>query len=956
MPPVRRLLPFLLALFALSACAPQLERVAAAPSPRERPVWAFEASDIPVDPAYTFGRLANGMRYAIRQNATPKGTALVRMQVAAGSLDEADGERGFAHFVEHMAFNGSTNIPEGEMVRLLQRQGLAFGADTNAQTNFEHTTYMLDLPRNDTALLETALMLMRETASELKFAPEAVERERGVVLAEMRDRNSWQLRNLEDQLAFINPGAHYTRRLPIGTAGALNAATGDSLKAFWAREYVPAQTTLIVVGDFAPELVEIAIKTRFESWQPAAAEPQPPAGPVDAAARGKTDIYVDPALSERISASRHAQWLDEPDSVAQRRENLLRQIGYGIVNRRLQRLSRQPDPPFRDAGFGTGDVFEAGRTTNLVVDTVDGKWRRGLTAAALEYRRALRFGFSQAEVAEQLANIREALVNEAASAATRSHGTLVGAVFALVRNDIVPATPETALARFETFAPGITAKRVFAALKREAVPLKDPLLRFQGRRDPEGGEPAIRAAWDEAMRRDLRRERGSDNAAFAYTAFGAPGAVTGDSREPALGIRQLRFGNGVRLNLKRTDIEKDRIQLQLSVDGGNMLDTKDNPLATEMVSALTAGGLGKHSQDELQSILAGRTAGFTLTSTPETFVAPAQTTRRDLELQLQLFAALLADPGFRPEGELRYRQTINNFFAQLRATPQAALSNSIGGLLSDNDPRFTLQNVEDYRKLTFAKLRADIGERLAKGAIELGIVGDIDEEQAIALVAKTLGALPPREADFQPYAAQRQRGFTADRSPRIVRHTGPADQALLRLTWPTRDDSDPVETIALELLDRVVRIELTETLREKLGKAYSPSSNSSASPFYRGYGVFGIAASVDVREVSAARAAMAETIARLRDTPVNADELQRARQPLVEAHDNALKSNRGWMALTDRAQSEPDQIERYFKAKERLLALTAADVQAMARRYLAAKDAVEVLVLPEGVEEPAVPR
>ncbi len=638
--------------------------------------------------------------------------------------------------------------------------------------------------------------------------------------------------------------------------------------------------------------------------------------------------------------------------MVQRRENLLRQIGYGIVNRRLQRLSRLEDPPFRDAGFGTGDVFKAGRTSNVVVDTVDGKWRRGLVSAAVEYRRALRFGFTQGEVAEQVANIREALINEAASAATRSHGALVNAVFALLRNDLVPAAPETALARFEAFAPEITARRVFTALKQEAVPLADPLIRFQGRRAPEGGERAIRAAWDEAMRRSPGRERSAANAAFAYSTFGPPGTVAQDTREAALGIRQLRFANGLRLNIKRTDIEKDRIQVQLSVDGGAMLDTRDNPLATEMVSALTAGGLGKHSQDDLQSILAGRTAAFNLGSTPETFVSSAQTTQRDLELQLQLFAALLSDPGFRAEGEVRYRLNINNFFAQLRATPQTALGNTIGGILSDDDPRFTLQKVEDYRKLTFAKLKSDIAERLAKGAIELGIVGDVDEEQAVALVAKTLGALPQREPEFRPYAEQRQRPFTADRKPRIVRHTGPADQALLRLTWPSRDDRDPVETIALELLERVVRIELTETLREKLGKAYSPSASSTASHYWEGYGTFGVAASVEVREVSATRAAIADTVARLRDVPVSGDELQRARQPLIEAHDNALKSNRGWMAVTNRAQTETEQIERYLKARERLLALTAADVQAMARRYLAAGAAVEVLVLPEGVEEP----
>jgi zinc protease len=944
----RSLLLFVLISLTLSACAPQLERVASAATPRPKPVWAFLESDLPVDPAFKFSRLANGMRYVIRQNATPKGTAAVRLEIDAGSLDEAEAERGYAHFVEHMAFNGSTNVPEGEMVKLLERQGLAFGADTNAQTSFERTTYILDLPRGDPALLGTALMLMRETVGELNFDPQAVARERGVVLAEMRDRNSWQFRNLEDQLAFINPGARYAQRLPIGTTEALNAATAESLKAFWRRTYVPAKITLVVVGDFAPEQVEAAIVARFASWQPLPAEPQPSAGPVDTGDAGRTDIYIDPALSERIAASRHGPWLDEPDTIAQRRENLLRQIGYGIVNRRLQRLARLADPPFRDAGLGTGDVFEAGRTTNLIIDTVDGKWRRGLIAAASEYRRALRHGFSKAEVAEQIANIRTALQDESASASTRRHGALVGAALSLVRDGIVPAAPETVLARFEAFAPEITAKRALAALKREAMPLDDPLLRFQGRRAPEGGESAIRAAWNEAMRLSLARERGSASAAFGYTDFGPPGSIVGDTREAALGIRQIRFANGVRLNLKRTDLEKDRIAVQLGIDGGDLLNTRENPLATEMVSALTTGGLGKHSQDELQSILAGRTTDLSFSSTQESFVSSAQTTPRDLELQLQLLAALVSDPGYRPEGEVRYRVSINNFFAQLRATPASALNNTIGGILSDNDPRFSLHPAETYRKLTFAKLKTDLADRLARGAIELAIVGDFDEEQAIALVAKTLGALPRREADFSAYSEQRTRPFTADRSPRVVRHTGPADQATLRLTWPTRDDSDPAETIGLELLERIVRIELTESLREKLGKAYSPSAGSTPSRVWRGYGVFTISASLDVADVPAARAAVAETLDRLRAQPVAPDEFQRARQPLVEAHDNALKSNRGWLALVDRAQTEADRIDRYLKAKDRLLALTPADVQALARRYLAVQQGLEVLVLPEG--------
>ena len=256
------------------------------------------------------------MRYIVRSNATPKGQALVRMIVETGSLDEADDERGYAHFVEHMAFNGSTNVPEGEMVKLLERLGLAFGADTNASTGFDRTTYMLDLPRNDPALLDTALMLMRETASELTISEAAVERERGVILAERRDRNTFALRNVIDQIVFQHPGARYTQRLPIGTEETLNAATAARLRAFWRREYVPAHTTVIVIGAFAVETMEAAIKARFADWQPAPAEPQPKAGPLEVKGPPREDLFIDQALAERVTVSRNDVWLGERDSLA----------------------------------------------------------------------------------------------------------------------------------------------------------------------------------------------------------------------------------------------------------------------------------------------------------------------------------------------------------------------------------------------------------------------------------------------------------------------------------------------------------------------------------------------------------------------------------------------------------------------------------------------------------------
>ncbi|WP_238339314.1 M16 family metallopeptidase [Novosphingobium ginsenosidimutans] len=934
---------------ALAACAPQQARLVSA-AQTAKPTWAFEASDVPVEEDYKFGKLDNGLRYVIRSNAMPQGQALVRMVVNVGSLDEADDERGYAHYVEHMAFNGSTNVPEGEMIKLLERQGLAFGADTNASTGFERTEYKLDLPRNDPALLDTALMLMRETASELTISEAAVARERGVILSEKRDRNTFALRNFEDQMQFLHPQARYASRLPIGTEETLNAATAERLRAFWRREYVPAQTTLLVVGDFPVEAVEAAIKARFADWRPAPAEPQPLAGPFDPKAGPREDIFLDQALSERVTVSRDGPWLDEPDTLAQRRENLLRQIGYGIVNRRLLRRTREANAPFRGAGVGTSDSFREGRATNMIVETVDGGWKRGLQAATEEYRRALEYGFTQAEVAEQIANARTSARNAAASESTRSHGTLLGAVLALVTDDIVPDKPSRSLERLEAFIPEITPDKVLAALKRELVPLEQPLIRFQGRREPIGGTEALREAWDAAFKAKVSKPESKAGGAFAYTDFGPAGQVVSDVTEPRYGIRQLRFANGVMLNLKRTDLTKDRVLVRLSLDGGSMLATRDKPLAVQMMAVFGQGGLGKHSRDELDSLLAGRTVGVGLGGAAETFAAGATTTPADLELQLQVLAAQLTDPGYRPEGEVLYRQSINNLFAALGATPDSALSGALGGILSDNDPRFSLGKVEDYRKLTFAQLKDSVSDRLAKGAIELALVGDFDEARAIALVAKTLGALPPREATFQPYAEQRERSFTNDRSRRVLRHKGAKDQALLTLHWPTRDGEDLKQAIALDLLERVVQVELTDTLREALGKAYSPGVSANSPRVWRGYGTFALRASVDVKEVATTRAAMRSLLEELRKAPVSADVVQRARAPLLENLDAVLKTNAGWMSLADRVQSKPDGLDRFANSRAIITALTAADLLALARRYLDPDQGLEILVLPEGVE------
>ncbi|MXO89673.1 M16 family metallopeptidase [Pontixanthobacter aquaemixtae] len=910
--------------------------------------WDLEDSEFSPEDGWTFGKLDNGMRYIIRRNDRPENTALVRMEIATGSLDERDEERGFAHYVEHMAFNGSTNVPEGEMVKLLERLGLAFGADTNASTGFDRTQYKLNLPKAEEELLDTALTLMRETASELTITEEAVERERGVILSERRVRNSFGFKDLVDGLEFSYPGSHATQRLPIGTIETLEGATAQGLRAFWEREYVPADTVVVVVGDFDPAMVESKIRARFADWQAAPSPDQPEAGPVDPEYRGQTDIYLDPALTETITLSRHAPYMDKPDTAEERRENLLTTVGARALQRRLQRLQRSENPPFRGVGISSGDFLKSAETVQLRVSTEEGGWKLGLDTAIDEFRRGLMHGFTEAEIAEQVAGLRTSYENAAANAATRTNSNFLGDAFDIARGESVTTDPQASLARFEALAPDITPENVLAAMRAKFLLLENPLIRFSGKTAPDGGADALRSTVNTAFSRELAPPEDAGTAEFAYTDFGPAGEVVSDERTEDLGIRTIRFANGVMLNLKSTDLQDDRITIRTYIDGGDMLRSAENPLAVELAGLLSSGGLGQHSRDELQSILAGRSVSGSFGSAGETFVSGATTTPRDLKLQLQLFAAYVTDPGYRPEGLGPWRKGLDDFFARLGKTPNSAYGEGSRAILSDNDPRFARQPVEAYRALDFDQLEKVIGDRLSNGAMEVAIVGDFDEDEVISMVAETFGALPAREAAFQPYDdARRIRPFTAQRGLHMITHGGEPDQAMIRLVWPTTDDSDWELSSSLSLLARVVRLKLTEKLREELGQTYSPSVNSSQASIYRDYGVFSMGASVDVTQLDATKAALLEVVQDLIANAPDEDTLQRARQPVLESLENRLKTNSGWMSLVDRAQSDPDDIRRFLTASDRYKNITGKDLQALAVRYLQPTDAVEFRVVPE---------
>ena len=275
---IRDLRPAVLAAAALflSSCA-LLSRDAAAPAPQPaiaaEPIrlapgqWPQAVTDVAAAPDIRFGTLPNGMRYAIQKNATPPGQASLRLRFDAGSLMESDTQQGLAHFLEHMAFNGSKAIPEGEMIRTLERHGLAFGPDTNASTSWTETVYMLDLPNTAEPSVDIGLKILRETAGELTIAVDAVDRERGVVLSEERSRDSPAYRVFQKRLGFFLKGQRPPERYPIGKVEVLRTAPREEIVDFYERYYRPERAVLVAVGDFDVATMEAKIRAAFADWR-----------------------------------------------------------------------------------------------------------------------------------------------------------------------------------------------------------------------------------------------------------------------------------------------------------------------------------------------------------------------------------------------------------------------------------------------------------------------------------------------------------------------------------------------------------------------------------------------------------------------------------------------------------------------------------------------------------------
>jgi len=940
-----------LSLFALLLALPAWAR----PLPDSN-TWPHEHSDLPPDPAVVWGKLDNGMRYVLLPNDTPKGRISLRLLVAAGSLMETENQRGLAHFLEHMAFKGSEHLPAGDLVQYLERLGMAFGADTNARTSYESTVFQLELPSNDSALVDKSLTVMRETADHLLIPAGELEKERGVILSEKRLRDTPDYRAFATNIEFLLPGTLIPQRSPIGLEDVIEHAPTERMLGFYRTWYRPERITLVAVGAIDPAQFAAVVKAHFGSFvamAPAKADPE--LGTT--AKRGPSArLYSDPDAQTRVSLQTVQDLDPGAETRATRAQDAALYLANAALSRRLATLASKGDASFLNGGVQTTDFLRFARIGGITMQCKPEQWRAALATAEQELRRALTYGFTPAEIEEQKANLLSYLEQQAKSAPTRESHELADDLVEHLNSFDVFTRPDYDLKEFGAIMQTITPEIALQAL-RETWSHGGPLAYVSGPITLKDPEAEILHVLDESRKQPVTPPQLGDLPSFAYTDFGTPTPVV-EKKVATLDVTQARFANNVRLNLKPTHFDANTILVSIRFGGGRLDLPRDKPSLKLLADqTFLGGGLQKHSVDELNRITSGHNVGLEFTVDDDAFVFNGRTTPGDLLLQLQVMAAYITAPGYRTEALERFHQALGPLYLSIDRTPGGVLQSQVSRFLHDGDPRFGYPSREEAMQRTLEELKAWMAKPLATGYLEIAVVGDFDSDAVLKAVDATFGSLATRDAAKPAYTEQRVVRFPADRKPTTFTFEARDPKAYATVYWPTTDFSHLSEVRRLFVLAKVLEGRILERIRVQQGLSYTAQGGHSPSSAFPGYGLLYALVDAPPEKAPALALEMRDIAAGILHDGITQDELDRARNPIVNELKRRLSDNNYLMAaIVSGSQEQPERLMRATTSVKELESLTTEDINVVARKYLKAEDGLPVSVIPKQTAAKASPR
>ncbi len=912
---------------------------------------------IPFDPTVKMGKLPNGLTYFIRKNAEPKNRAELRLVIRAGSVLETDAQQGLAHFMEHMAFNGTKNFPKNELVNFLQTSGVRFGADLNAYTSFDETVYQLPVPTDSARLFERSFQILEDWAHNALLDSAEIEKERGVILEEARLGRGAQQRMRDKYFPLILNNSRYASRLPIGKDSIIQTFKPALLRQFYKDWYRPDLMAVIAVGDFDVKQVEAMIREKFGRI-PAASSPKPRQEyGIDAHKDTKVAIVTDPEQPNTVVQVIYKRPEIKERTLNDLRGSLQRSLFNAMLGNRIQELTQKANPPFV---FGTSNY--GGFLGNLdafssVAVPKDATGIEGAIRAVLdENARAQRFGFTATELARAKQELKTGVEQAYRERDKTRSSSLVGQYVQY----FLDGDPATGIPFYYDFVTknldGIQLAEVnqlagqFIRNENRAVIIMAPENRNAG-----PGQAKLPSVEQVISYID---NAGKDLTAYVDQTINKPllatvptaKPVVKESKVPEVGIIEWILANGARVVLKPTDFKNDQILFSaISYGGTSLYELKDYMTARFASTLISQGGTGEFNQIQLGKFLAGKSLSVGPYISEINEGIGGSTAPKDLETAMQLLYSYFTQPRKDADvvqGFLSNQQSLlQNQVAT--PTPQKVFQDTIAVTLGQNNPRRQPLRPTDLDQINLDRAAQIYSERFANaGDFTFLFVGNIDPKTLKPVVEKYIGGLPENPSTAKENFRDLGIRIPAGQITKTV-YKGLEARATVQLVFSGDLDWKPENTTQIDALAEVLEIKLTEKLREEEGGVYTPGASGSYSKFPAQRYTFRIGFGCAPENVDKLVGKTLDIINEIRQKGADQKDIDKFKAESRRETEIQLKDNNFWLGyLTNQYFNQDDPAEVLLEA-ELLNKVTIESTKAAANNYLSGQNLIRFVLMPE---------
>lgn len=882
-------------------------------------LFASEAQLSP-DPKLVQEILPNGVTVAVFPNSEPPQRVSMRLLVRRGSSCETESERGLAHFIEHMAFNGTKNFPAGDMVEYFQRLGMAFGADTNAHTSFDETVYKIDMPEVSEKLLRDGITLLRDYSDGMIFEKSAIESERGVIIAEKNSRDSQGYRRSIAEFSHVFAGTSYAQRLPIGVESVILGASRDDFLKFYAANYRPENTVVVIVGDVDAESVMKMAREIFADFSPNPAEPNRERAEISLEKNTSRFDFSKDCLETKIlyhsatnlpnsyASLNLAKVLDGKiarDGIEHRNFYYKMRVISDALNARMIKIATSPESKTSSGSAYFYFLSEGIVNFGISADSTVG----GCSEALKEcYRQLFSFkNLSDLEIEKAKKKLFTEIEDEIESAPTRKNQQLANMITSCYSDGEIFTSPESDLQTARSALQGFDAASALEMFK-EFFSESHLKVFFSDLENLEASaaEKLNDSAKGEAFANIYAGEMFAAKD-LEFSKFGKEGKIAFKKNIEDLQILQVEFENGVRLNLKKTDFAQDEIITRISFGNGVMNLPVGRPEFYFAISALELGGTKYQNISEIQSAKFGRKLGLQSSVSGNSFCISNTTTKRDFPDMLRYACTLIKEPAFRPEAISMLRKQMERAYLSLKTNPSAEVSFVPYRLLKSDISKIP-GTFEDFQKIEMEEISEWLLPILKSSYMEISVAGDIDIDETLKIFAQTFGSLPARaERKYDAIcdialcdaASKIALTYVSDGEPRSV---------ALKI-WLSCDKLDLKKMRTATLLGEVLDDVLRKQIREKEGKVYSPFAYNSSSDWIRDFGLLTALTFVSP-EFNGEILQKLEQAGESLLNGVGEDEFLRAKEPILKQVEASMRKNIYWCSVVmDLSQMRPVNVE-----------------------------------------------